>query len=290
MMHVDSIPGHDQDDSSGTNAMGVRPTSPGNNAMNSESEDKLGNPIILDDQEDMRNLLLSSTAAWDEGNQRMADYTNVGNDTSDKSPASEALAFSTAGNMDMAMDIAEGSITNDNPAGAWAAWKDENREVDAIGCEGSNEMDEPLTTVQSMELDGQDDEREDRNEGKQAEGIAMKKGKDAQQGRGGKIDIDHHNNPLYSVVMDENNPNGRPKYYKCKLGCGGQGAWNARQPHFEVKHAKEWKDVTGREAKVLKCPACEYTTIRSNYIPRHIKKEHPELDAAQAKKGKKSKK
>lgn len=273
--------------------MDVRPTSPGTNTMNSESEDKLGDPIIVEDKGNMRNdRAFSSTAALDEGDQRMADYTNVGDNSTNKSPADEILAFSTAGNMGMAMDIAtEGSIANEITASALTASDTEHQDIDAIGFEDSNEMNEPPTTVRTMELDGQDDEHEDGDDAQQAEDTAVKKGKDAQQSRGGKIDIDHHNNPLYSEVINENNPNGPPKYYKCKIaGCGRQGVWNARQPHFEIKHAKEWKDVTGREAKVLKCPACEYTTIRSNYIPRHIKKEHPELEAAKAKKGKKSKK
>ena len=105
--------------------------------------------------------------------------------------------------------------------------------------------------------------------------------------------MDHFNNDLYSVVMGENNTNWPPAFYKCKIeGCGTQGAWRARQVHFEIKHAEEWKEATGREAKWLECPVetCDYQTTRSTYMARHKKNSHPEYSASNSKNPKKCKK
>lgn len=193
----------------------------------------------------------------------------------------------------MAMDI-----TNDTPAAAFSGLEEENENIHAVDFQGSNEMGESSTTSQAMEVeamqvDGQDDEHEEADDEQQAQGAAMKKGKNPRQSRGPKIDIDPNNNPLYSMVMaeDKDKSKGLTKHYKCKLaGCGFQGAWNARKVHFETRHEEEWKDATGLEPTVYKCSACEYTTKRSTYIGRHEKKEHPELVATKAKKGKKAKK
>lgn len=156
--------------------------------------------------------------------------------------------------------------------------------------EGSSQIDESLATLQAMEFDDDQQELQGEMDQDPVQDTASKKGKGPQQSP--RIEIDHHNNNLYDVVMGENNSKWPPESYKCKIeGCGFQGAWRARQVHFEIKHAKEWKEATGRDVKQLICgvEGCDYKTTRSTYMVRHRKNSHPEYRAANSKNQKKCK-
>lgn len=162
---------------------------------------------------------------------------------------------------------------------------------DDVDFEQDNQIDESSATFQAMEFGEHQQELQEEMDEEPVQGTASKKGKGPQQNP--KIDIDHFNNDLYDVVMHETDSSWPPEFYKCKIeDCGFQGAWRARQVHFEIKHAKEWKEATGREAKWLVCPVegCDYETTRSTYMARHKKNSHPEYRSSDNKTPKKCKK
>lgn len=162
---------------------------------------------------------------------------------------------------------------------------------DDVDFEGGNRMDDSPATVQTIEFDDDDNELQQGMDEDPIQHTPKNKGKVPQQSR--RIDIDHFNNDLYDVVMHENDSSWPPDSYKCKVGdCGFQGAWRARQVHFEIKHPEQWKEATGREAKKLICPVenCDYETTRSTYMARHKKNSHPECLASSSKNPKKCRK
>lgn len=219
------------------------------------------------------------------GDQRMA--MNIAMD--------EYMAINTAGDQRMAMNIAiDEYMANDTAGAASAGLEEEDEGVEAVDFEGDGQVDDSSTALHhAMEFAAGQKGNKHGDGVQQAQGTPTKKGKGTQQGPRGKVDP--RNNDLYIAVMDEEDPTWPPKFYKCKIvGCEFQGAWSAKQVHFEIKHPKEWKDATGCEAKVHRCPLddCEFETTRSNYIARHLKSKHPKSEEAKAlsKKGKKSKK
>lgn len=254
----------DEEASHGTSVMAVRLYSPGTDSMYFESEEEMD--FDTNGQNVPKVARLTDPISIEDEN--MEDNTlvqeDMGNDRLFSSPAAYAQ-----GDEYMVGDA----------------------HFDDVGFEGGNRMDYPPATFQAMELgDDQQDAQKGMDE-EAVQGAASRKGKGPQQNP--KIAIDHFNNDLYSVVMGENNTNWPPAFYKCKIeGCGTQGAWRARQVHFEIQHAAQWKEATGREAKQFQCPVetCDYETPRSNYIPRHIKSRHPDYQASKGTTPKKCKK
>ncbi|KAG6355404.1 hypothetical protein INS49_003366 [Diaporthe citri] len=247
-------------------------------------------------QESMGNdPLFSSVAGSDKGDEDMADNTLFDEDMEDNDLSYKDMENYPLFSSPCRSDQRDEDMANDTPTASSAGLEDEVEDNDAADSEGGDEMDVSSAALHAMEFasghkgyEGRYDEGYDAH---QAQGSATEKGKSPQKGPRGKIDP--LNNDLYSAIMDDDdNTTWPPKFYKCKLkGCGFQGAWNAKQAHFEIKHAEEWKRATGCEAKVHECPVddCDYTTPRYNYIARHLKSKHPEYEAAHGKKGKKSK-
>lgn len=254
----------DEAASNGTSVMAVRLYSPGTDSMYFESEEEMDFDTNGQNVPNVREFT-APTSIEDED---MAENTlvpeDMGNDPLFSSPATHAQ-----GDEYMVGDA----------------------HFDDADFEGGNEIEYSPATFQAMEFgDDQQDAQKGMDE-EAVQGAASRKGKGPQQNP--KIAIDHFNNDLYSVVMGENNTNWPPAFYKCKIeGCGTQGAWRARQVHFEIQHAAQWKEATGREAKQFQCPVqtCDYETPRSNYIPRHIKSRHPEYQAFKGTTPKKCKK
>lgn len=254
----------DEAASNGTSVMAVRLYSPGTDSMYFESEEEM---------------------EFDTNGQNVPNVTKLAAPISieDKDMADNTLVPEDMGNVPLFSSPAAYSQGHDYMVG--------DAHFDDVDIEGGNQMDYSPATFQAMELgDDQQDAQEGMDE-EAVQGTAGKKGKGPQQNP--KIAIDHFNNDLYSVVMGENNTNWPPAFYKCKIeGCGTQGAWRARQVHFEIQHAAQWKEATGREAKQFQCPVetCDYETPRSNYIPRHIKSRHPDYQASKGTTPKKCKK
>lgn len=253
-----SDPELDDEASHGTSVMAVRLYSPGTDSMYFESEEEME---FDTNGQNVPNVaeFAASVSIEDED---MADNTivpeDMGNDPLFSSPAAYAQ-----GDEYMVGDA----------------------HFDDVDFDGGNQIDYSPATSQAMEF-GDDQQLEELQEGMDEDPVQVtpsNKGKGPQQSP--RIAIDHFNNDLYSVVMGENNPNWPPAFYKCKIeGCGTQGAWRAKQVHFEIQHAAQWKEATGREAKQFQCPVetCDYETPRSNYIARHIKSRHPEYQASKS--------
>lgn len=292
-------------------------------AGSDEGDENMAEDTLVDEdmteniltQEGMGNdPLFSSMAGSHKGDKYMADSTFFdggmedndldlfGDDIGHYSPFSfpmrdTDMAINIAGDQRMAMNIAiDEYMANDTAGAASAGLEEEDEDVEAVDFEGDGHFDDSSTALHhAMEFAGgrKGYKKADGALAQQAQGTPTKKGKGVQKGPRGKIDPRH--NDLYSAIMDEEDPTWPPKFYKCKIvGCEFQGAWSAKQVHFEIKHPKEWKDATGCEAKVHRCPLddCEFETTRSNYVARHLKSKHPESEEAKAlsKKGKKGKK
>lgn len=315
--------GGDEEASNGTSAMAVRLSSPGTDSIAFESDEEMeadtndenlqgdtqtGHPITIEDEVDMDNRFHFSTpAALNEGDQDMADIIFIDEDMVDDDLSYQnfgdlPLFGIPAGDQHMGNDPLFSSpalfdqgdqyMADDTPTAALAGLEEEDEGIDAPNFGGSNQVDGSSSALHTMQFNEDNEEGDDAQE---VEGTPIKKDKSPKKTPRGKID--HRNNHLYSGVMeDEDNPTWPPKFYLCKLeGCGFQGSWNAKQVHFEIKHPMEWKEATGCEAKVYQCPVedCDYKTVRSNYIARHLKSVHPdsqEAREAQSKKGRKSKK
>lgn len=255
----------DEEASHGTSVMAVRLYSPGTDSMYFESEEEME---FTNGQNVPNTTEFAAPISIED--EDMADNTLVPEDMGNGLLFSSPAAYSQGDNY-MVGDA----------------------HFDDVDFEGGNQLDYSPATFQAMEF-GDNQQLEELQEGMDEEpvqGAARKKSKGPQQNP--KIAIDHFNNDLYSVVMGENNTNWPPAFYKCKIeGCGTQGAWRARQVHFEIQHAAQWKEATGREAKQFQCPVhtCDYETPRSNYIPRHIKSRHPDYQASKGTTPKKCKK
>lgn len=274
-------------------------------ALNEGDEDMADSTPV---QEDMGNeSLFSPGPGSDKGDQDMADIIFIDEDMVD-----DDLSYQNFGDLPLfgislgdqhmgndplfssptLFDQGDQYMADDTPTAALAGLEEEDEGIDAANFGGGNQVDGSSSALHNMQSIEDHEEEDDAQE---VQDTPSTKDKSPQKGPRGKIN--HRNNHLYSGVMeDEENPTWPPKFYLCKLeGCGFQGAWNAKQVHFEIKHPKEWKEATGCEAKVYQCPVedCDYKTVRSNYIARHLKSVHPgseEAREALSKKGKKSKK
>lgn len=284
--------------SNGTSTMAVRLNSPGADSMTFESESEEEIETIINDennQGDAQNVdTMMIEAESDKENRpvfRFAIESDEDEDMADETPADEDMA---AGDQERGVRMAiDQPITKDTPAAAWTGLgEEEDEDFQAINLEGGNKTKKSSNTSQAMELDEGIEAKKEGDKVQQVNGTAIKKGKGPRKGP--KSTIDHFNNPLYSVVMGENS-SWPPKHYKCKIeGCesqGKEGAWRSLRAHFEHRHAEQWKEATGCEAKEQKCPVpgCSYTTKRPIYIPRHLKSHHPGYKAAPAKNGRKNK-
>lgn len=219
----------------------------------------------------------SSPARSEQRDEDMANDPHVDEDATNETPPAEDVA-------------------DDTPTASLAELEEEDEDNDAANSECDNELYVSPNPFHAMEFANGHMGYED---GCDAEPVQLsvtnkektpQKDKSPQKGPRGMIDP--YNNDLFFVVMGKNNTTWPPMFYKCKIeGCEFQGAWNAKQAHFEIKHPEEWFEVTGCEAKVHECPVddCDYTTTRSNYVDRHLKKMHPEYEKVKRKKGKKSK-
>lgn len=284
--------------SNGTSTMAVRLNSPGLDSITFESESEEEMETIFNDKsnqgEPHNGDTMMSVDDSDKENRPVFRFA-IESDEED-----EDMAIDTAGDQELGFSMAtDQPIAKDTAAFACTGLGEEkNEHVDAANLEDSNKIKKSSNASWAMGLDEGVEADKEGDNFQQANGTAMDKGKGPQKGKGPrkgpKSTIDPFNNALYSVVMGENS-SWPPKYYKCKIeGCasqGKEGAWRSLRAHFEHRHAEQWKEATGCEAKEHKCPVagCSYTTKRPIYIPRHLKSKHPGYKAAPAKNGRKNK-